>query len=126
MVEGEEEFLKRLRLDFAKVASHPKVLGVILYGSHARGEATPRSDVDVCVVVPNLPLVDAYELVVDLLENPDDAYDVRLFEELPLHVQAAIIESGKTIASRDENALLEYFVRFRRDWEDVQVRIRRS
>jgi len=42
-----EDFVKRVS-DFA-----PEVQTVLLFGSVARGEATPRSDVDILVLVPN-------------------------------------------------------------------------
>jgi len=33
-----------------------KVLGVLLYGSQATGEAGPRSDIDLCIVAPTISL----------------------------------------------------------------------
>jgi predicted nucleotidyltransferase len=42
-----EDFTKRVS-DFA-----PEVQSVILFGSVARGEATPRSDIDILVIAPN-------------------------------------------------------------------------
>ena len=42
-----EDFTKRVS-DFA-----PEVQSIILFGSVARGQATPRSDVDILVVIPN-------------------------------------------------------------------------
>jgi len=46
--------LKKLTVDFAK---RPEVLYAYLYGSHAKGTATPQSDVDICLVLDdkNLP-----------------------------------------------------------------------
>ena len=35
----------------SRAESDPDVLAVILFGSHARGEAGPTSDVDVCLVL---------------------------------------------------------------------------
>lgn len=34
----------------AQVAADPQVVGIVLTGSHARGTATARSDIDLCVV----------------------------------------------------------------------------
>lgn len=42
-----EDFTKRIS-DFA-----PEVQSVILFGSVARGQATPRSDIDILVITPN-------------------------------------------------------------------------
>jgi predicted nucleotidyltransferase len=45
---------KRAQLQVGKLlkraSADPDVLAVILFGSHARGEAMPSSDVDVCLV----------------------------------------------------------------------------
>ncbi|MCD6384305.1 nucleotidyltransferase domain-containing protein [Candidatus Sumerlaeota bacterium] len=38
---------------------------VILYGSTARGEATPQSDIDVCVIVPELDR-ETRDLILDI------------------------------------------------------------
>lgn len=42
-----EDFTKRVS-DFA-----PEIQSIILFGSVARGEATPRSDIDILVITPN-------------------------------------------------------------------------
>jgi len=55
------DFLKKNRRlawaleDFSKEASDfiPEIQSIILFGSVARGQTTPRSDVDVLVLVPN-------------------------------------------------------------------------
>lgn len=115
--------MARLRHDFRDVARDPRVLGVLLYGSQVTGSTTPRSDVDICVVVPRQNLVDMYEFTMQALRGFDDVYDIRFFEELPLYIQGAIITEGAVIATRDEPALYEYFFRFRKDWEDCLYRL---
>ncbi len=60
-VDKREKFYKEKRRfawvleDFTKKVSDfaPEVQSIILFGSVARGEATPRSDVDVLVIAPN-------------------------------------------------------------------------
>ena len=52
----------------------------------------------------------------------DDRFDVRVFELLPLHIKAEVMEKGIVLASRDELGLFEYFHPFRREWEDQRHR----
>ncbi|WP_157065537.1 nucleotidyltransferase domain-containing protein [Thermococcus celericrescens] len=94
-------------------------MGILLYGSHAQGEATERSDVDICLVKPK---PGTYERV---LEELGGKYDVKVFEELPLYVQIDVIKNHRVIYG-DELELLEYFYRFRKLWNDMEHRIRES
>jgi predicted nucleotidyltransferase len=98
-----------------------RVQGVLLYGSQARGEAEPRSDIDLCIVAPEA--FDKAALWREFISHlRDGRYDVRIFELLPLHIKAAVIEVGLVVYSRDILELYEYFHSFRRDWEDQKHR----
>ena len=100
-----------------------RVLGVLLYGSHARGEASPRSDIDLCIVAPEVADSDLPALWREFISNlRDDRYDVHIFEMLPLHLKMAVIEEGMVISSRDRLELYEYFYPFRREWDDQKHR----
>ncbi|MGC9003334.1 MAG: nucleotidyltransferase domain-containing protein [bacterium] len=46
-----EEILQRLKAWAKELGNDPSVLAVILFGSFARGEATPTSDADVLIVL---------------------------------------------------------------------------
>jgi uncharacterized protein len=100
-----------------------RVLGVLLYGSHVRGEASPRSDIDLCVVAPQVPDSDRAALWREFISRlRDDRYDVRIFELLPLHMKMAVIEEGIVVHSKDTLELYEYFYPFRREWDDQKHR----
>jgi hypothetical protein len=47
---------------------------------------------------------------------------VRIFELLPLHIKAAVMEKGIVLHSRDEPELFEYFHPFRWEWEGQKHR----
>lgn len=97
------------------------VLGVLLYGSHVRGEACPGSDIDLCIVAPQAS--DRAALWRNFISHlHDDRYDVRIFETLPMHIKMAVIEEGLVLHSRDVLELYEYFSSFRREWEDQKHR----
>jgi hypothetical protein len=98
-----------------------QILGVLLYGSQATGEAGPRSDIDLCIVSPRA--ADRSSLWRKFISNlRDSRYDVRIFELLPLFLKAAVIEQGVVVYCEDEPELYEYFYPFRRDWLDQKHR----
>ncbi len=51
-----EDILKRLRSWAENLGNEPTVLAVVLFGSFARGEATPMSDADVLIILSHSPL----------------------------------------------------------------------
>ena len=119
-----EDALARIKKDLEFLNMPPweeRLLGVLLYGSWARGEANPRSDIDLCIVVPQASGRAAlWRKFVSHLRDP--RYDVRIFEMLPLHIKIAVIEEGVVLHSRDDLELWEYFSPFRREWEDQKHR----
>ncbi|MFH1609632.1 MAG: nucleotidyltransferase domain-containing protein [Candidatus Bipolaricaulota bacterium] len=96
----------------------PHVLAVILYGSQARGEAGPGSDVDVCLVLKlgfpkeELPAKTFAYLGFDL--------DVRVFQALPLAVRRRVLQEGRVLYARDEDALYDLAIRTAKAWEDFR------
>lgn len=114
-----EEVVARAKKDFRFLQD--KVLGVMLYGSWARGEAHERSDIDVCIVAPEIQ--DKATLWREVIsELRDERYEVRIFELMPLYMKMAVIEEGVVICSRDVPDLYEYFYPFRRVWDDQKHR----
>jgi uncharacterized protein len=100
-----------------------RIMGVLLYGSHVRGEASHRSDIDLCIVAPEVPDSDRAALWREFISRlRDDRYDVRIFGLLPLHIKMAVIEEGIVVHSRDTLELYEYFYPFRREWDDQKHR----
>jgi uncharacterized protein len=76
------EFVKRLRHDLPS-----NVVEVRLFGSEARGDATPESDIDVLVVVqPDGDRVALEDRVIDI------AFDVNL--EFSVYVSPRVITPG--------------------------------
>lgn len=94
-----------------------EVLGVLVYGSHARGDSTPRSDIDVCVVIGRPSTVKGMgEVLRKVWRNVNldkHKYDVKLFEELPLKIKKSVIEEGKIVVG-ERLEIYEYFYRFRK------------
>lgn len=110
--------LENIKKDFEFIKDEVK--GVLLFGSRAAGKTDKRSDVDVCLVSPKNK-----KLIFKVFERLGDKYDVKIFEELPLHVKMDIIKNHKTVFG-DEVELSYYFYSFRKEWRDVEPRIKEN
>lgn len=87
----------------AAIQTHPKVVAVLLFGSWARGEPSPISDVDIAVIL-QAPDPDDEAEVGSMYSNK---VDVVLFHRLPLHIQFEVLKTGKELFVRDEAAYAE-------------------
>ncbi len=85
------------------IKAHPNVIAIYLFGSHAKGEATPMSDVDVAVILEN-PTPET-EADIGSLASPE--IDVVLFHRLPLHIKFEVLKHGRELFVRDEEKLAE-------------------
>lgn len=95
----------------ARAERDPDILAVMLFGSRARGDASPGSDVDVCLVltpVPRSKLAEAQKRL-DYLAEAD--VDVVVFQHLPLAIQSRILREGHVLYVRHEDALYELAIR---------------
>lgn len=101
----------------ARAAADPEILAVILFGSRARGEAGPGSDFDVCLVLASTPPSDleAGRKRLEYLSLAD--VDIRVFQQLPLHIRSRVLKEGRALFARDEDALYAPAARTARRWE---------
>lgn len=106
------------------LAPHPEVQAAYLYGSTARGTATPLSDVDVAVLPqPALSERARGSLQRRLLASlgaalPGLSVDVRLFEDLPLAVRGRVLRDGRRIVDRDPVRRVRLEVRTLMEYHD--------
>ncbi|MHA1731692.1 MAG: nucleotidyltransferase domain-containing protein [Promethearchaeota archaeon] len=96
----------------------------VVYGSVLSPYFIPgRSDIDVAVVTRKRDREENLEVWHDLLGRVHPRYDVRVFELLPLQVQADILDNYIVVFG-DPLELSEYFYKFRVAWKDVEKRVR--
>lgn len=92
---------KKLNKIVNDLKSLPFTKALILFGSFARGKATPISDIDVCVIddekFPKIERRKVYGYSTDKIQ-------VSLFSDLPLYIKYEVLR-GEPIFIRDENYL---------------------
>lgn len=93
-----------------------KVLGIVVYGSIAKGEENERSDIDVCIIAPNEDSSKIFKETLPL------NYDIKIFELMPLYLKMEVIENHKIIYTKNICELYEYFYFFRKLWNDQKHR----
>ncbi|NWF96871.1 MAG: nucleotidyltransferase domain-containing protein [Candidatus Thorarchaeota archaeon] len=120
----DSQTLQRVTSDLMPLNSIDGIDAVLVFGSQVTGDATELSDIDICVVAPEVRTLSEQASLMEKIWGciNTDVYDVRLFEALPLSVQASVIDQHVAVMCRDLPGLFEYFYRFRREWEDVRGR----
>jgi predicted nucleotidyltransferase len=122
MREGVEVSLQRL---IARAEQDLDVLGIILFGSRARGEAGPRSDADVCLVLdPGAPSgLSASRKRLEYLAHSE--LDLTIFQQLPLYLRSRVLREGRVVFVRDEDRLYDLAIRTARAFEGFRHHYRR-
>ncbi len=102
-----------------------------VYGSVARGTATPLSDVDIALLLA-APLAAYERLKLELtiqgeIEMPGDLppVDVRAINDAPLMVQGRIVQQGKLVYERDHAHRVHFEVMTRKLYFDFAPVARR-
>ena len=98
----------------------PRVLAVILFGSRARGESDPGSDVDVCLVLEPRAYDDLTLSRIKLDYLKDFDLDVHVFQQLPLYIRRRVLKEGKVLFCRDEDKLYDLAFRTIQEFEDFK------
>ncbi len=91
-----------------------KVLVAYVFGSYAKGVATPRSDFDIAVLLSETPqrLLDYYlHLINRLSEVLGDSIDLVILNVVPPALKHQVIRYGKPIYIRDEQARIVFEAR---------------
>lgn len=93
-----------------------EVIAVILFGSRARKEAKPDSDIDICLVLRNPGKSTEKRIDYSL----SDKLDVQVFQSLPMYVKMRILKEGKILFCGDEKVLYEIALSTIREFEDYK------
>jgi len=116
---GEKMDRKKVEEDFSFLKNDDDVLAVLLFGSQVTGDTNERSDIDICVVAPEVEPIKMMRKVWRNLKT--EKYDVHTFEELSLKMKHQVIEDYEVVYVIDRRELKEYLHRYRQVWNDQAV-----
>jgi predicted nucleotidyltransferase len=105
----------------AEVQQRPKVVAVFLFGSWARGEQMPISDVDIAVLLDNPDKRD--EADIGSMYSP--TIDLVLLHRLPVRMQFQVLKEGQPLFVRDEEKLIETTFQVMRLYHEMEWMYRR-
>jgi predicted nucleotidyltransferase len=103
-----------------RAAGDPEVLALIFYGSRARGDAVPASDLDVCLVLCAGKYDDLELSKKKLAYLKDFNCDIQLYQQLPLYIRVRVLKEGKIIFCSDEDQLYDLAYRTAQHFEDYK------
>lgn len=85
------------------LSDFPTVQRILLFGSRARGDAQPRSDIDLAVEAPDMPLED-WQRVIEIVERAPTLLEIDLvrLDEAGAQLRACIEDEGEALYSRGE------------------------
>jgi predicted nucleotidyltransferase len=95
---------------------------VILYGSRVEERQTPLSDIDIAVYY-HAPAEERFQFRMKASGSLGDAYDIHVFQDLPLHVRKDIISHGDVLYQKDYVETFNIFLQTIREYEDFKPRL---
>ncbi len=101
---------------------HLKYYEVVIYGSYAGYRVDKRSDIDVAIITREKDRNKCLGIWERILGKTSDIYDTKIFELLPLHIQASLIQKYEVVFGNRLD-ISEYFYEYRRLWDDAKHRI---
>ena len=85
-----------------RLAAHPAIERVWLFGSRARGDQFPRSDIDLAIEAPGMGRYDWLKIALDFEDEAPTLLSIDLIrlEEAPEHLRQDIREEGMLLYER--------------------------
>lgn len=97
----------------------PSIRGILIYGSHAKGYADERSDIDVCLILnEGADRGPVYKRILTAGER----YDIVIFDEIPWYLRGGVLEAHRVLYASDPDDLDFWLYRQRAVWQDMQHR----
>lgn len=120
------EILMQNQAKIAEIAQKYKIKLVYLFGSHARGEATPMSDIDLAVLfaedLPEQKYLDfqlnfggEIEKTLNLCE-----VDVRALNNYSPRFRFTVYQEGKLIYTQDEDTRIDFQLKAFHEYQDIK------
>jgi predicted nucleotidyltransferase len=110
----------------AFLATQEDIVAAYLFGSLAQGRATPRSDLDIAVLLRRIPdpqsddLFPQFRLMDELRRFADREVDVVILNTAPPVLKDQVLRHGRRIFERDRQARVEFEVRTGQEYADLK------
>lgn len=114
---------KRMRAVVAALRKTKAVKTIILFGSYARGEQKPLSDIDICVITER-DIPDA--LKTHIASFASDGVEISFFWDLPPFIRYNALRDGKILLNRDKKFTHNAVVATMSEYLDFQHIIKRN
>lgn len=101
-----------------KTKADEQILAVFLFGSAAREENSPKSDIDVALVMGKDTHTQEFLFQKRLRYLEEFDLDVQIFESLPVYIRNRIIKEGRILFCRDEDRLYALVFKVIQEFED--------
>ena len=101
-----------------------RIKAVLLFGSHAKGIVTKRSDIDICVVFTDIALEEATRFRIRISSEFSEKVDIQVFNTLPQKIKRAIARNHKMLHKSKDFDNLSFTTRYLKD-EDFFLRLNR-
>jgi predicted nucleotidyltransferase len=106
-----------------KARQDKDVLAIIVFGSRARGDDGPASDLDICLVLQPKDYSDlklSRKRLKYLKCSSMPGLDIHIYQQLPLYIRKRILKEGEILFCRDEKVLYELAFRTVQEFEDFK------
>ena len=107
--------IRKIAKEIGKIKS---VRAVYLFGSYARGEHGPLSDIDLCVI-GDLTEKERYKV----LEWLSDNLDIVFFDMLPVYIKIRVFREGKLLFVKDKEETRRIALKTLADYLDFKPAI---
>jgi predicted nucleotidyltransferase len=109
--------------------SPPAIIAVYLYGSRARGMATPTSDVDLAILYAEAPPPSLEGLPLDLEADLERLVGLPVqalvLNQAPVDLVHRVLRDGKLLVDRDRSRRIRFEVKARNEFFDFQPTLAR-
>ena len=105
-----------------------KVLIAYLFGSHAKGVQTTKSDIDIAILLSETlqKMLEYYLHLINVLSNVlNNEVDLIILNKAPPLLKHQIIKHGKLVYCKDEKARIEFEARAQDEYLDFSIAIAR-
>ena len=118
--------IERLRRAASAVLPDQPIAVAYLFGSHARGEARPDSDVDVALLMPGASPDEQFSALLRVGSQLSGAsglpdVDVVVLDDAPLRLAGRVIQDGTVIFSTHEVVRAEFESRVFLEFVDISI-----